>query len=320
MKAIRIHSFGPPEVMKLETIPDPEIGSGQVLVKIKAAGVNPVDAYIQSGMYRPDLPLPYTPGIDGAGTIQAIGPGVKKFRAGQRVYLTWSVSGSYAEAAVCSEAHVFSLPEKTSFAQGAALGVPYGTAFRALFQRAHAMPGETVFIHGASGGVGLAAVQIALAAGLRVIGSAGSKAAVELVRRQGAHVVVSHGDPGYLDVVMKTTEGQGVDVVLEMLANVNLGQDLTLLRKGGRVVVIGSRGKVEIDPRETMGRDAAILGMSLFNISPAELVSAHAAIGAGLERGTLNPVVSREMPLADAVSAHHAIMESSSLGKIVLVP
>jgi len=320
MKAIRIHSFGPPEVMKLETIPELEIGSGQVLVKIKAAGVNPVDAYIQSGMYRPDLPLPYTPGIDGAGTIQAIGPGVKKFHAGQRVYLTWSVSGSYAEAALCAEAHVFSLPEKTSFAQGAAIGVPYGTAFRALFQRAHAMPGESVFIHGASGGVGLAAVQIAVAAGLRVIGSAGSKTAVELVRRQGAHVVVSHGDPGYLDAVMKSTEGQGVDVILEMLANVNLGKDLTLLRKGGRVVVIGSRGKVEIDPRETMGRDAAILGMSLFNISPAELASAHAAIGAGLVRGTLNPVVSREMPLSDAVAAHHAIMESSSLGKIVLVP
>ncbi|MGD9874037.1 MAG: NADPH:quinone reductase [Kiritimatiellia bacterium] len=320
MKAIRIQAFGPPEVMKMETIADLEPGPGQVLVKVGAAGVNPVDAYIRAGMYRPDLPLPYTPGIDGAGTVQATGPGVKKVRAGQRVYLTWAASGSYAEAVLCAEVHVFPLPDRISFAEGSALGVPYGTAWRALFQRARATAGETAFIHGASGGVGLAAVQIARAAGLRVIGSAGTKEGLELVRMNGAQLAVNHHDTGHWDAVMKHTGGAGVNVILEMLANVNLGRNLTLLAKGGRIVVIGSRGTVEIDPREAMSRDAAVLGMSLFNISPEELASAHAAIGAGLEQETLRPVVSREWPLSEAAAAHHAVMEGHSLGKIVLLP
>jgi NADPH:quinone reductase len=320
MKAIRVHEFGPPETMKLETVADLEPGPGQVVVSLCAIGVNPVDAYIRSGTYRPDLPRPYTPGLDGAGTLLALGPGVNKFHTGQRVYLTSALSGSYAETVLCQETHVFPLPDQTSCPQGAALGVPYGTAYRALFQRARATPGETVLIHGASGGVGLAAVQLARAAGLRVIGSAGSQEGLELVRQQGAHLVLNHKEAGHLEAAMKSTEGKGVDVVLEMRADVHLGKDLVLLAKGGRVVVIGSHGPVEIDPRETMGRDAAILGMSLFNISSEELAHAHAAIGAGLDQGTLCPVVSREFPLAEAATAHHAILESHSLGKIILSP
>jgi NADPH:quinone reductase len=320
MKAIRIHEFGPPEVMKLEEVPELQPGPGQLRVRIRAAGVNPVDAYLRAGGYRPDLVRPYTPGIDGAGLVDAVGAGVTKFQPGQRVYLTWAASGSYAEAALCAEAHAWPLPDSITFAQGAALGVPYGTAARALFQRAHAVPGETVLVHGASGGVGLAAVQIARAAGLRVLGTAGSEAGLELVRREGAHHVFNHQVPRYPGKILECTEGRGVDVILEMLANVNLGLDLPLLARGGRVVVIGSRGKVEIDPRDTMGRDAAILGMTLFNASPAELASLHASFAAGLESGVLRPVVSREMPLGEAVAAHHAVMESSTHGKIVLLP
>jgi NADPH:quinone reductase len=320
MKAIRVQAFGPPEVMKLETVPEPRPGPGQVLVRVRAAGVNPVDAYIHTGKYRPDLPLPYTPGIDGAGIVENVGEGVTTVRPGERVYLTWATSGSYAEKVVCAAANVYPLPEKVSFAQGAALGVPYGTAYRALFQRAHAAPGETVLIHGASGGVGLAAVQIAHAAGLRVVGTAGSAEGMALVGQQGAHLVLNHKQPGYLDGLRSGRDGQGVHVILEMLANANLGSDLGVLAPGGRVVVIGSRDKVEIDPRDIMIRDAAVLGMLLFNISPQELASVHAAIGAGLSQGTLCPVVSRELPLAEAPAAHHAVMETSALGKLVLVP
>ena len=194
MKAIRVQAFGPPEVMKIETIADPQPGPGQVLVAIRAAGVNPVDAYIRSGMYRPDLPLPYTPGIDGAGVVEAAGAEVTKFRTGQRVYLTWAISGSYAQKTLCDATHVYPLPEETSFAEGAALGVPYGTAYRALFQRAHAVPGETVLVHGASGSVGLAALQFARAAGMRVIGTAGSDRGLELARQEGAHFVADRPD------------------------------------------------------------------------------------------------------------------------------
>jgi NADPH2:quinone reductase len=198
--------------------------------------------------------------------------------------------------------------------------VPYGTAYRALFQRAHTCPAETVLIHGASGGVGLAGIQLARAAGVRVIGTAGSEKGMELVRQQGAHHAVNHKTAGYLDGIMQLTDGKGVDVILEMLADVNLSSDLSLLAKGGRVVVIGTHGKAQIDPREIMVRDAAVLGMVLFNISPSDLAAAHAAIAAGLEQGVLRPIVSREFPLAEAAAAHHAVMENHSLGKIVLIP
>lgn len=320
MNAIRVHEFGPPERMKLESVPHLQPGPGEVKVIVKAAGVNPVDAYIRDGMYRPDLPLPYTPGIDGAGVVEGVGSGVEGFQAGERVYFTWAKSGSYAEEVLCEAANVHRLPEHISFAQGAALGVPYGTAYRALFHRAHAAPGETVFIHGASGGVGLAAVQIGLAAGMRVIGSAGSEEGMRLVKQQGALCTVNHRDPGIVDQVMEFAGQNGVDVILEMLANVNLATDLSLLAHGGRIVVIGCRGRTEFDPREAMSRDAAILGMVLFNTMPREMASIHAALVAGLERGGLNPVVSRELPLAAAAAAHHAVMEGSSLGKIVLIP
>jgi NADPH2:quinone reductase len=319
MQAIRIHAFGAPEVMRLETVPDPVPAEGQVLVRVRAAGVNPVDTYLRAGVYRPDLKLPWTPGLDGAGVVEAVGAGVSRVRAGDHVYVTSSATGTYAELALVAEAKIFPLPAAISFVEGAALGVPYGTAYRALFQRAHAQPGETVLVQGASGGVGLAAVQFARAAGLRVIGTAGSEEGLARVQREGAHHVVNHKDPGAPDA-LKALAPDGVDVILEMLANVNLGRDLPLLAKGGRVVVVGSRGPVEINPRDVMARDAAILGMSLFNATVKDITLIHAAIRAGLEQGILRPVVSRELPLSEAAGAHHAVIESSTHGKIVLVP
>lgn len=320
MKAIRVHEFGAPEVMRLEEVADLVAGAGQVLVRVKAAGVNPVDAYIRSGTYVLKPPLPYTPGLDGAGTVEAVGQGVSNVKAGDRVYVAGSLSGTYAELALCEAWQVQPLPKPASYSQGAAVYVAYATAYRALFFRAHAQAGETVLVHGASGGVGIAAVQIARAAGLNVIGTGGTDKGRRLVTEEGAHHVLDHRSPGYLEEVMKLTNGRGVDVVLEMLANVNLGKDLTLLARGGRVVVIGSRGTVEIDPRATMGRDASILGMTLLNASRQELASIHAALVAGLENGTLRPVVGKEFPLKDAPSAHQAVMEAGAYGKIVLIP
>jgi NADPH2:quinone reductase len=320
MKAIRVHTFGDPEVMQLEEVPGLSPGPGEVVVSLHAVGVNPVDAYIRSGLYRPDLKLPYTPGLDGAGVISAVGSAVKHRYVGQRVYVAWSLSGTYAAEVLCREFQTHPLPEGISFGQGAAIGVPYGAAFRALFQRAHAVAGESVLVHGASGGVGIAAVQLARAAGLRVIGTAGTDEGRALVLAQGAHHVLNHRSAGYLEKLPELTCGEGVDVVLEMLANVNLDHDLGALAKGGRVVVIGSRGRVEIDPRTAMGREAAILGMTLYNAGEKELASMHAAFVEGLGNGTLRPVVSRELPLAAAATAHHAVLEASTYGKIVLIP
>ncbi len=320
MHAIRVNSFGPPEVMQLEEIPVPLPGAGQVVVTMKAVGVNPVDTYIRSGLYQSDQKLPFTPGLDGAGVISAIGDGVGHRRVGQRVYVAWSISGTYADQVLCHEFQTHPLPDDISFSQGAAIGVPYGAAYRALFQRACALPGESLLVHGASGGVGIAALQLARQAGMRVIGTAGSKEGMELVKAQGAHHVLNHGTEGYLDTIQELTCGKGVDVILEMLANENLDRDLLALATGGRVVVIGSRGRVEIDPRSAMGREASILGMTLYNATLKDLSVMHAAFVAGLENGTLRPVVSRELPLAEAAQAHHAVLESSTLGKIVLIP
>jgi NADPH:quinone reductase len=203
--------------------------------------------------------------------------------------------------------------------------VPYGTAYHALIQRARALPGETVLIHGASGGVGIAAVQLACAAGMTIIGTAGTERGRKLVLEQGAHHVLDHSTAGYLEQVPSLTSGRGVDVILEMLANANLGNDLNVLARGGRVAAIGNRGPgnqgtVTINPRAVMNRDAAILGISLGNASEREVASMHAALVAGLANGALRPVIGEEFPLAEAAKAHHAVIESRAYGKIVLIP
>ena len=325
MKAIRIHEFGGPAVMRLEDVPDPTAGPGDVVVRVRAAGVNPVDAYIASGTYPRKPPLPYTPGQDGAGEIVSAGAEVKGFKAGDRVYIcgvgnTVAGAGTYAELALCIPSQLHPLPARVSFGQGAALGVPYCTAYRALFQRSHAKPGETVLVHGATGGVGIACVELAHARGMTVIGSGGTDTGLNAVQEHGADVVVNHRSAGYTDEIMKATGGKGVELIVEMAAHLNLDRDLGLLAKHGRVVVVGNRGKTEIDARQAMGRDASILGMTLFNVTEAEFVEIHAALIAGLANGTLNPLVGREIPLAEGPRAHEAVMAPGALGKIVLVP
>ena len=320
MKAIRVHEFGDPEVMRLEEVPEPQLGSEQILIKVQAVGVNPVDTYIRAGGYTTKPSLPYTPGSDASGTVEAVGKGVKRFKVGDRVYTAGTISGAYAEKVLCFESQVHTLPQIVSFAQGAALNVPYSAAYRALFQRARAIPAEVVLVHGASGGVGIAALQFSRAAGMTVMGTAGTEQGRHLAAEQGAHHVLDHRSPDHFGEVLELTDHRGVDVIVELLANINLGRDLGILATGGRVVVIGSRGTVEIDPRNAIGREATILGMLIFNATEWETTSIHAAIGAGLENGTLRPVIGKQMPLAEASLAHRTIIEATAFGKIILVP
>lgn len=309
MRAIRVHEFGEPEVLRLEEVPEPDPVEGEVVVRIQAAGVNPFETYVRAGAYRALPALPYTPGVDGAGTL----------KDGSRVYLTGSLSGTYAEYALCRAEDVHPLPDDVSYAQGAALGVPYATAHHALFRRGRAVAGETVLVHGASGAVGLATVQFARNAGLTVFGTAGSEAGREVVAGQGATAVFDHRDPAHLEAAFAATGGRGFDLIVEMLANVNLGDDLTALAPKGRVAVVGNRGTVEINPRDLMNVEGDVLGV-MASLMADEGDETQRAIDDGLRRGVLRPVVGREMPLADAARAHRHIMERPALGRLVLVP
>jgi len=320
MKAILVREFGGPEVLKLEEVPTPKPAAGQVLVRIHAAGVNPYDTYMCAGTYAIKPPLPYTPGSDGAGVIEAAGEGVKKVKAGDRVYTAKTVTGAYAEYAVALEEQVHPLPAKISFSQGAGVWVPYGTAYHALFHSAKAHASETVLVHGASGGVGSASVQMARAMGLTVFGTAGTSKGLDLVTREGAHQVFDHSKAGYQEEILKATGGRGVDIILEMLANVNLAHDLKLLATNGRVIVIGNRGEITINPRDLMLRRASARGFTLWGITPAEEADIHAGLIAGLENGTLRPVVGKELPLGEAARAHKEVLEPGAAGKMVLIP
>lgn len=318
MKAIIVREFGAPEVMKLEEAADLQPDENQVLVRVKAAGVNPVDAYIRTGTHAQKPNLPYTPGKDAAGIIEAVGAAVANFKVGERIYTADSVSGTYAELALCAENQIYKLPENVSFEQGAGIFIPYATAYRALIQKAKPQAGETVLIHGASGGVGVASVQWAKNFGLRIIGTASSAEGKNLVKEQGADFVVDHTDENYLNEIKEITGGKGVDIILEMLANVNLQKDFEVLATFGRVSLIGSRGALEFTPRAVMGKDATVFGLTLFNAPAAELQEIHAAIYKGLSEGFLNPIVGKTFPLAEAAAAHRAVIEEKAFGKIVL--
>ncbi len=320
MKAIQVQQFGGPEVLTLREIPTPKPIAGQVLVRVHAAGVNPYDTYMRAGSYAIKPSLPYTPGSDAAGTVEAVGDDVKKVKVGDRVYTAKTESGAYAEYALTLESQVNLLPENISFSQGAGLWVPYGTAFTALHHHAQARAGETVLIHGASGAVGLAGGQLACAMGLTVIGTAGTERGLQLIKKEGAHIAIDHSKPDSAERILKATDGRGVDIVLEMLANVNLATDLRLLAKLGRVVVIGNRGEITINPRELMARRASVRGFTLWAATEAETAEIHAGIAAGLENGTLRPVVGKELPLKDAAQAHQDILTPGAFGKIILVP
>uniref|UniRef100_A0A4W2GVP7 Crystallin zeta n=1 Tax=Bos indicus x Bos taurus TaxID=30522 RepID=A0A4W2GVP7_BOBOX len=335
MRAIRVFEFGGPEVLKLQSdvaVPIPKDHQVEiitykqaiiilsVLIKVQACGVNPVDTYIRSGTHNIKPLLPYTPGFDVAGIIEAVGESVSAFKKGDRVFTTRTISGGYAEYALAADHTVYTLPEKLDFKQGAAIGIPYFTAYRALLHSACVKPGESVLVHGASGGVGIAACQIARAYGLKVLGTASTEEGQKIVLENGAHKVFNHKEANYIDKIKKSVGEKGVDVIIEMLANVNLSNDLNLLSHGGRVIVVGSRGTIEINPRDTMTKESSIKGVTLFSSTKEEFQQFAAALQAGMEIGWLRPVIGPQYLLEKATQAHENIIHSSgATGKMILL-
>jgi NADPH:quinone reductase len=324
MYGIRVSEFGSEDVLAYTELSTPEPGPGQVRVRMRAVGVNPADTYIRSGTYAFYTPsLPYTPGFDGAGVVDEVGTGVDTVQKGERVFVaalgTPGCSGTYAELAVVDARAVHPLPDPLSFGQGAAVGIPCLTAYRALFQKARLKAGETVLIHGASGGVGIHATQLAHDAGAIVIGTAGSSTGADLVRAAGAQHVLDHSTPGYLEELTQITDGHGVSVIIEMQADINLEDDLKALATYGRVVIVGSRGTLDFTPRLTMLKEATIQGTALWYATTPEAADAVTAVADALRSGVLRPVVGDEMLLREAAAAHRRILEPGTRGKLILI-
>ena len=324
MKAIRAHSFGDADVLQLDSVADPTPDAGEVVIDVKAIGINPADTYMRGGAYAIVPELPYTPGGDASGVVSAVGSSVTNCQVGDRVFtgtaIGFNMTGCYAEKVVRPATDVIALPDNVSFAAGAALGVPYATAHYGLFRRGNAAAGETVFIHGASGSVGTAAIQLAKRAGLTVIGSGGSERGRKLILDEGADHVVDHTAGGYIEEVRKLTDDNGPQLILEMLANVNLAADLDLVAKYGRIIVIGNRGEITINPRMTMMKELDVRGIALFNATREEMETVVQDLLTGLADGSLRPIIGREMPLAEAAASHRAVLEPGAFGKIILIP
>lgn len=323
MKAIVVSKYGEPDVLELKEIEEGSPGEHEVKVKLYAAGVNPAEVYITTGNYNFYKPnLPFTPGFDGAGIVEEIGSKVSHVKEGDRVYIAGLLAkkntGSYAQKIIIDSEVVHPLPDHVSFEEGASIGVPALAAFRALFQRANLKAGEVVLIHGASGGVGVLAVQMASAIGAKVIGTASTEEGRKLITDLGAEHALNHINQDNLQELLNLTDGKGPDVIIEMLANVNLQIDLEMINQYGRIVIVGNRGSLDFNPRMIMAKEADIKGMAIWNFRPEEYQEALSAIHGFLKSKLIKPIVGELIPLAEASRAQAEIIDSKSLGKMIL--
>ncbi|ELZ96743.1 Zn-dependent oxidoreductase, NADPH:quinone reductase / NADPH2:quinone reductase [Haloferax mucosum ATCC BAA-1512] len=321
MRAVRFHEHGGRDVLRVDDIDTPEPTAGEVLVEVAAAGVNPVDTYFRSGSYQP-FAMPMIPGVDVAGTVTAVGPGVTEFEAGDSVIGTGIGKdhyGGYAEFAAVPTDRVAPLAGGTDLVAAGGAGVAGVTAWRALIDHGEMQLGETVLIHGGSGGVGHAAVQLADAAGAHVITTAAPEYH-ERVAELGADVVFDYERDDLAEAVLAAAEGDGVELTLDHRLDEYLQFDAEVAATGGRVVGIG-----ENDPQvgferssAARGKDLNITLMSMFNTP--ELAVPLRELARLLDAGDLEIDIARTYDLDEAGEAHRAVMEDSFLGKLVITP
>jgi NADPH2:quinone reductase len=324
MRAVRIHEYGGPEVLVCEEIDRPSPGPGQVLVRILAASVNPIDVAVREDRFPTPRTPPKTIGSDGAGVVEALGSDVHGVAIGDEVLFTGlgvGSEGSYAEYALIAEAQAVPKPAELSFPEAAAFGLAFATAYYALVRRAALRPGETILIQGAAGGVGTASVQLAKALGARVIASVGGSDDAAFVRGLGADETIDYKTEDVAARARELSGGDGVNVVHELHVSANLETDLRAIARGGRIVATGQgpRPEVSIPIGAALSVDASLLFMSTSNAGRAGVAEILGEVSKLVAEGRVKPVIGGTFTLEEARAAHEALAGHHQ-GKIVLLP
>lgn len=322
MKAVLFHELGGPEVLKLEDVPKPQPKPGWVLIKVHAVGINFADTLFRQGQYLMKPNLPDIPGLEAAGVVEAVGEGVTHVKPGMRV-ATIGVK-TYAEYSMASGAQVMPLPDHVSFEEGAAFPIQTLTAYHMLHTSHQTTPGQTVLVHSAAGGVGIVAVQIAKAAGARVIGTVSNNSKFDLVKQYGADEVINYESQDFAEEALKLTNKRGVDLILDAVGKPTLEKGLRCLAPFGHLILYGRAGGVP-DPVNLMSlfqKSTKVSGFVLYTVS--SMPDTHRE---GIERsfqlmkeGKLKLLIGKSFPLADAAEAHRLMESRGSVGKLVLIP
>jgi len=331
MKAAYFEKTGTPEVIQYGDLPTPEPKAGEVLVKVGAVSVNPIDTYIRAGMVAMQLPMPYIIGCDLAGTVESVGPSCSRFRAGDRVWGSnqglLGRQGTFAEYAAVREELVYPTPAGVKDTDAAAAALVGITAHLGLFRCAKLQAGETVFVNGGTGGVGSMVVQMAKAVGARVITTVGSSEKATICRGWGVDVVLNYKTDDVPEAIKKSTLGEGVDVWYETQREPDFLKAVPLIRRRGRMVIMAGRQAQPIFPVGPFyTKDLSLFGFAMFLATPDEQRVCAADINRWLAEGKLRVPIGRTFKLSESAAAHR-LQEANTLqkagtlmGKIVLVP
>lgn len=322
MRAALCRELGPPEQLRLEELAPPEIAPGEVRVRMAAAGVNFPDLLMVAGGYQLKPALPFTPGMEGAGTVAELGRGVEGRRVGERVIVRMR-PGTYAEEVVVPASALIPLPDSISFEAGATLTVAHRTAYHGLLDRGRLGVGETLLVHGAGGGVGLAAVELGAILGARVIAVAGGIEKLAVARSRGAEAVIDHRESEFCEAVLTLTEGAGADVIFDPVGGDVFDASLRCIAWGGRLLVVGfAQGRIPTIPADTpLLKGASVVGVRVGENGrrdPAGDARIIEAIMALALEGRIRPHISHRLPLARADEALRLLAERRAIGRVVL--
>lgn len=324
MRAMIARAWGEPAALEYAEVPDPTPGAGEVLIDVRAIGCNFPDILMVQGRYQTKPPLPFSPGHEVAGVVRAVGPGVTGFVPGARVFalLPW---GAYAERTVAFAARTHALPASMTFEDGAAFGLVYQTAWCALTHRTRVRPGQTLLVHGAAGGVGLAAVQVGKVLDARVIATAGTREKLEVARAAGADVLIDYRAEDWIERVKRETDGRGADVIYDPVGGDVFDGSTRCIASEGRLLVIGFAGGriAEVATNRVLLKNIDVVGVhwGLYNERDPALVRQWMDALLQLAAvGRLKPVIFKSFPLREAPQALAAIASRESYGKVVLIP